>query len=98
MAGERISDEHLALWQEQAERERKRNPADRAQVDLDSYIAMLAEIRRHRAAALTKSDVGLVRTAIAMLRESKRGCVQNAEYVEKCVAVLDKLLANGGCK
>lgn len=42
--------EYLVIWQEQAERERKRNPADRAQIDLDTWIAILAELRARRAA------------------------------------------------
>lgn len=39
---------YIDLWLEQAERQIKHIPGDRAQVSLDDWIAILAEIREHR--------------------------------------------------
>ena len=44
------ADKYIDLWLEQAEREQKRNPVDRVQVDLPTWIAMLKEIRYARLA------------------------------------------------
>ena len=48
-SADRPTTEYLTLWQEQAERERKRNSADRAQIDLGTWIAILIELRELRA-------------------------------------------------
>lgn len=45
----RVTDAYIGIWLEQVRRERKRNPADRAQVDFDTWESMLVELREHRA-------------------------------------------------
>lgn len=42
------STRYLQIWKAQAARDRKRNPSNRVQVDIDIWIALLAEVIRAR--------------------------------------------------
>jgi hypothetical protein len=59
-----VTDEYINIWLEQVRRERKHNPADRAQVDFDTWESMLFELRARRAADLTDE-----RTALRSVRD-----------------------------
>jgi hypothetical protein len=43
-----VTDAYLDIWLELVRRERKHNPADRAQVDFDTWESMLVELRERR--------------------------------------------------
>lgn len=48
--------EYLVIWQAQAKRERKRNPGAHAQVDLDTWIAILTELLKGRTTNARRSN------------------------------------------
>lgn len=91
----RLTDEYVALYLEQLESLRKRNPAE--WMHEQPWKQASEEIRERRAADLSAEDVKALQALAFLLgKHHHEPYAYEGEEIERALTVLDRLLARGG--